>query len=76
VQLGEVDAGIVYVTDVLAAGDKVKGIEIPAELNASTSYPISMLTASKNTALAQAYVDYVLSAEGTQALTAAGFEKP
>ena len=76
VQLGEVDAGIVYVTDVLAAGDKVKGIEIPADVNASTSYPISTLTASKNAALAQAYVDFVLSAEGARALTAAGFEKP
>ncbi len=76
VQLGEVDAGVVYVTDVLAAGDKVKGIEIPADVNASTSYPISTLTASKNTALAQAWVDYVLSADGAQALTAAGFEKP
>jgi len=76
VQLGEVDAGVVYVTDVLAAGDKVKGIPIPADVNASTSYPISTLTASKNTALAQAYVDYVLSADGAQALTTAGFEKP
>jgi molybdate transport system substrate-binding protein len=76
VQLGEVDAGVVYVTDVLAAGDKVKGIEIPADINASTSYPISTLTASKNTALAQAWVDYVLSADGAQALTDAGFEKP
>jgi molybdate transport system substrate-binding protein len=76
VQLGEVDAGVVYVTDVLAAGDKVKGIEIPADVNAATSYPISTLTASKNTALAQAYVDYVLSADGSAALTAAGFEKP
>ncbi len=76
VQLGEVDAGVVYVTDVLAAGDKVKGVEIPAEVNASTSYPISTLTASKNLDLAQAYVDYVLSAEGAAALTTAGFEKP
>jgi molybdate transport system substrate-binding protein len=76
VQLGEVDAGVVYVTDVLAAGDKVKGIEIPADVNASTSYPISTLTASKNTALAQAWVDYVLSTDGTAALTTAGFEKP
>lgn len=76
VQLGEVDAGVVYVTDVLAAGDKVKGIPIPADVNASTSYPISTLTASKNKALAQAYVDYVLSSDGAQALTDAGFEKP
>ena len=39
VQLGEVDAGVVYVTDVLAAGDKVKGVEIPADVNASTELP-------------------------------------
>jgi molybdate transport system substrate-binding protein len=76
VQLGEVDAGVVYVTDVLAAGDKVKGIPIPADVNAATSYPISALTGSRNPALAQAYVDYVLSAEGAAALTAAGFERP
>jgi molybdate transport system substrate-binding protein len=76
VTLGEADAGIVYVTDVLAAGDKVKGIEIPADVNASTEYPIAALTASKNSALAQAFVDYVLSADGSTALTAAGFEKP
>jgi molybdate transport system substrate-binding protein len=76
VQLGEVDAGIVYVTDVLAAGDKVKGIGIPAELNAATSYPISTLTGSQNADLAQAYVDFVLSADGTRALTAAGFQAP
>jgi molybdate transport system substrate-binding protein len=76
VQLGEVDAGVVYVTDVLAAGDKVKGVEIPADVNASTSYPISTLTASKNTTLAQAWVDYVLSADGATALTTAGFQKP
>lgn len=76
VQLGEVDAGVVYVTDVLAAGDKVKGVDIPAEVNASTSYPIATLTASKNAALAKAYVDYILSSEGAQVLTGAGFQRP
>jgi molybdate transport system substrate-binding protein len=76
VTLGEADAGIVYVTDVLAAGDKVKGIEIPADVNASTEYPIAALTTSKNTSLADAFVDYVRSADGSTALTAAGFEKP
>jgi molybdate transport system substrate-binding protein len=76
VQLGEADAGVVYVTDVLAAGAKVKGIEIPAEVNASTDYPIATLAESKNQALAKAFVDFVLSPQGQIELTAAGFEKP
>jgi molybdate transport system substrate-binding protein len=76
VTLGEVDAGVVYVTDVRAAGDSVKGIEIPADVNASTTYPIAALTASKNKVTAQAFVDYVLSPDGLAALTAAGFTKP
>ena len=44
VRLGEVDAGVVYVTDVIAAGDEVTGIEIPDDVNASTDYPIAALT--------------------------------
>lgn len=74
--LGEVDAGVVYVTDVRSAGDKVKGVKIPDDVNASTSYPIATLTESGNKATAQAFTDYVLSAQGTAALAAAGFAKP
>jgi molybdate transport system substrate-binding protein len=76
VTLGEVDAGLVYVTDVRAAGDSVQGIEIPDEVNASTTYPIAALTGSKNQATAKAFVDYVLSTNGAAALAAAGFSKP
>lgn len=76
VRLGEVDAGVVYVTDVRAAGSSVKGIEIPPEVNAATTYPIAMLIGSKNQLTAQSFVDYVLSAEGAAALAAAGFGKP
>jgi len=75
VKLGEVDAGIVYVTDVRAAGAAVTGIEIPDDVNASTAYPIATLTDSKNAALAKAFVDYVLSAEGGEVLSAAGFDR-
>ena len=76
VQLGEVDAGVVYVTDVLAAGDKVEGVAIPDDVNASTSYPIATLKRSANAAVAVAFVDYVLSPDGVAVLTAAGFRRP
>jgi molybdate transport system substrate-binding protein len=76
VQLGEVDAGVVYVTDVKAAGDKVKGVEIPSGVNASTSYPIAALTKAPNPTAAAAFVDYVLSAEGQAVITAGGFAAP
>jgi molybdate transport system substrate-binding protein len=76
VKLGEVDAGIVFVTDVRAAGARVKGISIPADLNGTAKYPIAPLSAARNAPLAQAFVDYVLSGDGATVLTAAGFEKP
>ena len=66
VELGEVDAGVVYVTDVKAAGAKVTGIEIPADVNASTSYPISALAASEQPSLAASFVAYVVSDQGRQ----------
>jgi molybdate transport system substrate-binding protein len=76
VELGNVDAGMVYVTDVMAAGSKVKGVVIPANLNASTLYPIATITNSKEMSIAQAFVAYVLSPAGQQVLAAAGFQKP
>ena len=76
VQLGEVDAGVVYVTDVIAAGDKVKGVEIPADVNASTDYPIAPLAHSAHADVAAAFVDYVLSPDGASVLSAAGFARP
>jgi len=76
VQLGEVDAGMVYRTDVRAAGTKVKGIEIPADQTASTSYPIAALTEAPNPVGAAAFVDYVLSPDGEKVLEQAGFAAP
>ncbi len=76
IETGNVDAGMVYVTDVLAAGSKVKGITIPAADNASTTYPIAPISKSSHASVAQAFVAYVLSPAGQQVLTAAGFEKP
>jgi len=76
VETGNVDAGMVYVTDVMAAGSKVKGVPIPASDNASTLYPIATITSSKEKSIAEAFVAYVLSPAGQSVLTAAGFEKP
>ena len=76
VELGNVDAGVVYVTDVNAAGSKVKGVPIPDDVNASTEYPIATVSKSANSALAQAFVAYVLSPAGQSVLTADKFEKP
>lgn len=76
VQSNEVDAGLVYVTDVRAAGSKVKGIPIPSSVNASTQYPIATLKSAKNAALASAFVSYVLSSAGKAVLTADGFSNP
>ena len=75
VESNEVDAGVVYVTDVRAAGDKVDGVPIAADVNSTTTYPIAVLHDAKNPDLAQAWVDYVLSPAGRQVLTADGFGK-
>ncbi len=76
VETDNVDAGMVYVTDVMAAGSKVNGVTIPAGEDASTLYPIATIGSSTHKSIAQAFVAYVLSPAGQQVLTAAGFEKP
>ncbi len=76
VSLGEVDAALVYTTDVRAAGDKVQGIPFPEAEKAVNKYPICVLSAAPNRAAAQAFVDLVRSAAGQAALKAAGFRTP
>jgi molybdate transport system substrate-binding protein len=76
VALGEADAGIVYVTDVTAGGDKVEGVDIPEELNMTATYPIATVKASKAQDKAQAFMDLVLSDQGQQVLKRYGFLPP
>jgi molybdate transport system substrate-binding protein len=76
VSLGEADAGIVYVTDVSAGGDKVEGVDIPEDQNVTATYPIATVKASKAQDKAQAFMDLVLSAEGQQVLKEFGFLPP
>jgi molybdate transport system substrate-binding protein len=76
VSLGEADAGIVYVTDVTAGGDKVEGVDIPDDHNVMATYPIATVKASKAQDKAQAFMDLVLSADGQQVLKEYGFLPP
>lgn len=73
---GEADAGLVYVTDVTGAGDKVKGIEFAESSAAVNTYPIATLKSSKNSALAVAFLQAVTGEPGQGILATAGFAKP
>lgn len=76
VSSGEADAGLVYVTDVKAAGDKVKGIPFPEAVKAVNTYPIAAVTGARNKPAADAFVEFVLGTDGQAALAAGGFGKP
>jgi len=76
VSLGEVDAALVYKTDVKAAGDKVEGIEFPEADEAVNEYPIAACAKAPNPEGAKAFVEFVLSDKGKAVLTEAGFGTP
>ncbi|MFI0481590.1 molybdate ABC transporter substrate-binding protein [Actinomadura sp. 9N215] len=76
VGLGEADAGLVYRTDVRAAGDRVTGIEFPEAAQAINDYPIVEVADAPRAALAKDFIRLVLGPQGRTALTRAGFEAP
>ena len=76
VELDEVDAGVVYVTDVRAAGDKVRSIVVPDVAQAIATYPLAALSGSKHHDLAQELVAFLSGPQGEQVLQAAGFLPP
>lgn len=73
VTAGEVDAGIVYVTDARAAGGQVTSVDIPGSAEEVTGYGIAVVEQSEDRELAQKFVDLVTSDAGQQILRAAGF---
>lgn len=73
---GEADAGLVYVTDVKAAGDDVEGITFPESAGVANVYPIATVTDSTNADLAQEFVDLVLGDDGRSVLAGFGFGRP
>jgi molybdate transport system substrate-binding protein len=76
VSSGEADGGLVYVTDVKGAGDSVEGVTFPESSTIVNTYPIVALKDSKNSDLAQDFVDLVTSDTGQSILEEAGFAKP
>lgn len=76
VELGSVDAALVYHTDVAGAGGKVVGIPFPEAASAINTYPIAVLKDAPNPTAAQAFEAYVLSSAGESVLIQAGFIKP
>ena len=73
VTTGDATAGLVYVTNAVAAGTAVTGVPIPVSQNVTTSYPIAVLTSSTHTSLAEAWVAFVLGPVGSAALLRAHF---
>ena len=75
IELAELDAGIVYTTDVRASVT-VEGIEIPPQFNTSTGYSIVALSDAGNPEGAATFVTFVQSAEGREILARYGFSTP
>ena len=73
VQLGEADAAIVYHSDVVSAGIRVRGVQIPATVNQTLDYPLIRLTDDPTTV---AFMTYVLSDQGRKRLRDHGFLTP
>jgi molybdate transport system substrate-binding protein len=72
---GEADAGVVYVTDVQAAGDDVEGVEFPESSEVVNTYPIVAVEGADEGGLANEFIEMVLGDTGRQILHAAGFGK-
>jgi molybdate transport system substrate-binding protein len=78
VTLGEADAGIVFATDVQAAGDRAEGVDIDIadDPNLEAVYPIATTTQASNAEAADTWIEFVLSDEGQAVLASFGFLAP
>ena len=73
---GEGDAGLVYVTDVAAAGDDVEGITFPESGDVVNTYPIAPVADSDESGLAADFVDLVLGPTGQEIMARHEFGSP
>jgi molybdate transport system substrate-binding protein len=75
IELGEGDAGIVYVTDAKAS-TKVADVAIPPQGNVPAVYDGVVVKASRNVAAAHAFLDWIAGADGQEILGSFGFIPP
>jgi molybdate transport system substrate-binding protein len=76
VSSGDAEAGLVYVTDVLAAGSSVHGITFPGASSAVNVYPIATVKGSKHATTAAQFLSFVTGSIGQSVLASDGFAKP
>jgi molybdate transport system substrate-binding protein len=76
VALGEADAGIVYVTDVMSAASRVAGVDIPEQQQVVARYPVATLRDSRNQRLSSLFVEFLLGPDGQRVLGSFGFTRP
>ena len=72
-ELGVVDAGFVYRTDVLAADGALVEIPLPPEAAIAAPYPIAVTKRGADREAATAFADFVHSPAGQRILVAHGF---
>lgn len=75
VRAGEADAGLVYTTTARQAGEAVHVIPLEGADAEPNHYPAAVLDAAQLPDEAQAFVDYLFSAEAQQLLAEAGFSR-
>jgi molybdate transport system substrate-binding protein len=73
---GEVDAGLVYRTDVRSADDNVDGITLPEDQQVVTRYPLAAVADARQPDQARAFVAFAASPEGRAILERFGFGPP
>jgi molybdate transport system substrate-binding protein len=73
---GAADAGFVYVTDVSAAGDSLRAVKLPAELEPDVRYAAGVVRGAKQPEKARAFVDGLSDGRCADALAKAGFGAP
>jgi molybdate transport system substrate-binding protein len=76
VELAEVDAALVYVTDAASRPEAVDAIDVPEADAAVNEYSVAVLTDAPEPGAARAFVDLLRSADGRRALADAGFREP